>query len=202
MKIIPTLFLSPSTQEYNDYINGGNEEYYANKIADEMIPYLNASGIKYTRNDRNSTVGQSIRDSNAGHYGLHLAIHTNASPENLAGKLRGVDAYYYPTSKKGRRFADIIVNNMKTIYPDPNKVQVRPTTTLVEVVRTKAPTVLVEAGYHDNLEDADWIKANIESIAKVLALSVTEYFDVPFIEPDRAVKKNKMQNQNYFQKRY
>lgn len=194
--------MSPSTQEYNEYINGGNEEYYANKIADAMIPYLNASGIKYTRNDPNATVGQSIRDSNAGHYDLHLAIHTNAAPENLSGKLQGVDAYYYPTSKKGRHFADIIVNNMKTIYPNPNKVQVRPTTTLVEVVRTKAPTVLVEAGYHDNIDDANWIKANIENIARMLALSVTEYFEVPFVEPEKVVKASKMQNQNFFRKRY
>ena len=48
---MPTLFLSPSTQEYNPYIDGGNEEYYMNLIADAMEPYLTASGIEYVRND-------------------------------------------------------------------------------------------------------------------------------------------------------
>ena len=28
------LYLSPSTQEYNPYVNGGNEEYYMNLLAD------------------------------------------------------------------------------------------------------------------------------------------------------------------------
>ena len=38
---MPNLFLSPSVQEYNPYVNGlGSEEYYMNLIADAMEPYL------------------------------------------------------------------------------------------------------------------------------------------------------------------
>ena len=37
---MPSVFLSPSTQEFNPYINGGNEEQYMNLIADAMVPYL------------------------------------------------------------------------------------------------------------------------------------------------------------------
>ena len=48
---MPNIFLSPSTQEYNEYITGGNEEYYTNLIADAMEPYLRASGSTFTRND-------------------------------------------------------------------------------------------------------------------------------------------------------
>ncbi len=36
---MPNLFLSPSVQEYNPYINGlGSEEYYMNLVADAMEP--------------------------------------------------------------------------------------------------------------------------------------------------------------------
>ena len=49
------LYLSPSTQEYNPYVNGGNEEYYMNLLADELEPYLHASGISFTRNTPNMT---------------------------------------------------------------------------------------------------------------------------------------------------
>ena len=70
----PRLFLSPSTQEYNPYINGGNEEYYTNLIADAMEPYLMENGVSVTRNDPEGTVGTSVRMSNAGDYDLHLAI--------------------------------------------------------------------------------------------------------------------------------
>ena len=77
---MPKIFLSPSTQDYNSYVNGGNEALYANLIADAMEPYLRASGIDFTRNDPNGNVSTSIAASNAGNYDLHLAIHSNAAP--------------------------------------------------------------------------------------------------------------------------
>ena len=58
-----------------------------------------------------------------------------------------------------------------------------PTTTLVELRRTKAPAVLVEVAYHDNWEDANWIINNIEAIGRNLALSVADILGVPFVEP-------------------
>ena len=66
----------------------------------------------------------------------------------------------------------------------PNKVKTVPTTTLGEVKRTRAPAVLVEVAYHDNTEDADWIRNNIDEIARNLVLSLADYFDIPFNLPD------------------
>lgn len=48
---MPFLFLSPSTQEYNPYVTTGNEEYWMNRLADAMTPYLETSGINVSRND-------------------------------------------------------------------------------------------------------------------------------------------------------
>ena len=180
---MPSVFLSPSTQEYNLFVNGGTEEYYANLITDAMIPYLRASGITFGRNNPGGTVSNSIADSNAGNYDFHLAIHSNAAPENLSGAIKGPDVYYYRDSSQGQRDAEIIANNLKMIYPDPSLVTVVPTTTLAELRRTKAPAVLVEIAYHDNVDDANWIKNNIEAIGKNLALSVADILGVPFVEP-------------------
>lgn len=180
---MPTVYLSPSTQEYNLFAGGGTEEYYANLITDAMIPYLRASGIGFTRNDPGGTVTNSINSSNAGNYDLHLAIHSNAAPERLSGALRGPDVYYYRDSTKGKQAAEIIANNLKLIYPDPSLVTVIPNTTLAELRRTKAPAVLVEVAYHDNIEDANWIKNNVEAIGRNLALSVADILGVPFVEP-------------------
>ena len=69
---MPSVFLSPSTQEYNLYVNGGTEEYYANLIADAMVPYLRASGITFSRNNPGGTVSNSIADSNAGNVNIQL----------------------------------------------------------------------------------------------------------------------------------
>lgn len=37
---MPSIYLSPSTQEYNTTVLGNSEEYYMNLIADAMGPYL------------------------------------------------------------------------------------------------------------------------------------------------------------------
>lgn len=178
-----SVFLSPSTQEYNLYVTGNSEEYYTNLITDAMLPYLNASGISYGRNDPRGNVSTSISMSNAGNYGLHLAIHSNAAPESMSGRLRGPDVYYYKDSSRGKAAAEIFANNLKLIYPVPALSTVVPTTSLVEVRKTKAPAALIEIAYHDNVDDANWIISNIEEIAANLSLSVADFLGVPFIMP-------------------
>lgn len=102
---MPSIFLSPSAQEYNPYYdNSGSEEYYMNLIADAMEPYLDASGISFTRNNPNNTLSQIIRESNAGTYDLHLALHSNAAPEYLAGQLtRAGFLLLYPQLRRKKR---------------------------------------------------------------------------------------------------
>lgn len=180
---MPSVYLSPSLQEYNQFVNGGTEEQYANLITDALIPYLDALGIDYNRNRPEMTLSQAINDSNAGQHDFHLAIHSNAAPPSLAGQLQGPDVYYWYNSPWGQAAADIIADNFRDIYPDPSKVNTVPTSTLAELRRTTAPSALVEVAYHDNPEDAQWIKDNIQEIARSLAISLAEYFGIPFVEP-------------------
>lgn len=170
------VYLSPSTQEFNQYVTGtGSEEYYMNLVADDMVPYLEGDGINVTRNTPSMTVPQVVAQANEGNYALHLALHSNAAPESLAGKIQGPDVYYYQGSSEGRRAAEIIAENLAMIYPYPSKINVIPNTTFYELRRTNAPAVLVELAYHDNLEDANWIINNTQLIAENLSMSTAEY---------------------------
>lgn len=180
---MPKIFLSPSTQEWNKYATEGNEELYMNLLADRMEPYLRSSGIAFVRNDPDRNVQGAIQDSNAGEYDVHLALHSNAAPERLAGKLRGVDIYFAPNSVDSEKLANIIANNMKSIYPLPDKVRAVPTYNLGEVLQTKAVAVLCELGYHDNYADEAWLKNNLELIARNIVRSLCDYFGIPFITP-------------------
>ncbi len=175
MIIISCVYISPSTQQFNEYVNGGNEEYYMNLIADRLIVYLNEAGVCTYRNDPLMDVNQVVIDSNLKAPVLHFAIHSNAAPESLSGRLMGTDVYYYPTSVKGKLLAEITADNFKSIYPYPDKVKTRTATNLAELKRTTAPSVLVEVAYHDNEEDANWIKANIDPIARNFADSIIEF---------------------------
>ena len=178
---MPKVFLSPSTQEWNQYATEGNEELYMNLLADRMEPYLRSCGISFVRNDPVRNVTGAIADSNAGSYDVHLALHSNAAPENLAGRLRGIDIYFAPKSSYSETLANIIANNLKSIYPLPDKVRAVPTYSLGEVLRTKAVAVLCELGYHDNYADEAWLKNNLEAIAKNITNSLCDYFGIPFV---------------------
>ena len=178
---MPKVFLSPSTQEWNSYATEGNEELYMNLLADRMEPYLRSCGISYVRNDPVRNVTGAIADSNAGNYDVHLALHSNAAPDKLAGKLRGIDVYFAPKSSQSEKLANIIANNLKAIYPLPDKVRALPTNSLGEVLRTKAVAVLCELGYHDNYADEAWLKNNLENIARNITDSLCDYFGIPFV---------------------
>ena len=177
---MPVIYLSPSTQEYNPYINGGSEELWMNRLADAMEPLLIASGISFSRNTPDMTAASSIRASNAGSYDLHLSLHSNASGAGTAGTQRGILAFYYPGSIWGQKAADLLVDGLKSIYPLPNRVRSQPTTAIGEVAKVRAPAVLLELGFHDNWEDASWIVTNIDAMARAIVLSLTEYFGIPF----------------------
>ena len=161
---MPTIYLSPSIQPYNKYLTEGDEQYWMNRIADDMVPMLEQNGIKVVRNTPN--------------YDLHLALHSNAGPSNLAGKLRGPDVYYYPYSASGKRAAELIADELRKIYPDPDLVSTVATTRLAEITKTSAPAVLVEIAYHDNAEDEAWIKNNITVIAEALTRAVCAYLEM------------------------
>lgn len=181
---MPVIYLSPSTQESNQYVTGtGSEEFHMNQLADAMTPYLLSNGIQYKRNTPDMTAASSIRQANSSWYDFYLALHSNASGEGEYGKNRGIIAFYYPGSEEGKRAAEIFVRNLKKIYPLPDKVRTQATTTLGEVRQPNFPAVLIEIGYHDNYADAAWIEGHTDEIAQNLVLSLTEFFGLPFIWP-------------------
>ena len=164
---MPIIYLSPSTQEWNYFVTGGTEEQYMNQLADLMVPYLDASGIRYVRNTPDMTAASS-----------------NAAPEGQYGTARGSLIFYYPGSVQGEKAAQIVADGLKAIYPVPNLVQTVPTTSIGEVRRVRAPSVFIELAFHDNLEDANWIIDNLGAIARNIVLSLTEYFQIPFFESE------------------
>ena len=95
----------------------------------------------------------------------------------------------HPEAFDSERLANIIANNLKSIYPLPDKSRAVPTTSLGEVTQTRATAVLCELGYHDNVEDVTWLKNNLDAIAKNLVQSLCDYFGIPFVNAGPFIKE-------------
>ena len=178
---MPSVYLNPSNQK-NEFITGGTEEYYMNLIADAMVPYLEGSGIEVTQSKQGEDLSKAIEESNSGNYDLHIGLQTTMSPEYLTGTLQGPSVIYYADNPEGQKAASIIADNIRAIYPRPNLVTTMPSRTMQELRDTKATSVVVEVGYHDNTLDAMWIQDNIKAIGRIIALGVSQYFSLPFLK--------------------
>lgn len=178
---MPTVYLSPSTQE-NEYITGGNEEYYMNLIVDAMAPYLRANGIDFTRNNPGDTLDDIINHANEQLHDLYMGLYSGYSPEGVEPPLQGINVYHYAyTPVGGERAAYYVAENLREIYPYPDLVNIIPADTR-ELRDPNFPAILVELGYRGNPEDEMWMKENINLIAENLVLSITEFLNIPFVD--------------------
>ena len=118
---MPRIYLSPSTQDWNPYVDGsGSEDYWMILLADTLEPYLYANTISFVRNTPEMTAASSIAQANSlGGFDFYLALHSNASGEGQAGKNRGIIVFYYPTSSDGQRAAELFAAQLRRVYPLP-----------------------------------------------------------------------------------
>lgn len=185
---MPIVYLSPSTREFNVYPGGGNEEYYMNLIVDEMIPYLNSSGIKYERCIPSQPITSAIAQANRSNHDLYMAIQSGSSSDSKTKQIRESNVLYKPGDPESKRISDIVAQNLKGIYPLPDKVKTASKNHRVELQDVIAPSVIIEVAHHDNPDDAMWIRENTEKIAELLSSSIAEYFSVPLITPQEAIQ--------------
>ena len=176
------VYLSPSSQFNNMYVNGGTEEQYMRLVAEAMVPYLNAYGIQYVMAKEKKAIPQSswdtllqMRAEEAAVNGcdLYLALHSNASPSSRYGANQGTYIYYQSKFPMSRYWAQIVSQNY--IYPDKSKIKLATNDSLIDMRAPTMPSILIETAYHDNVSDANWIKSNINPIAASVAYSIAQY---------------------------
>lgn len=180
------VYISPSVQDWNKGSgNYGTEEENMQAIGAKVDELLRYNGFQTKRNRPEMTLEQAVADSNAFNPDVHVAIHSNA------GGGRGCEAYAWlvPDGKggykdtPGRRLAQAIYDEVARITPTADR-GVRQGDWLYEIKHTKAPAALVEVAFHDNSDDAAWIKANRDAIAEAIAGGVCKYFGVAFKKPE------------------
>lgn len=182
---MPRVYLSPSLENYNHFIDGGTEQEYVNLIADAMEPTLLSSAIEFSRNEASMTLSQVISYVNGGDYDVYVSIHTITAPPAFSGTMRGINVFYFVGNPYSEELVDCVIKNLKNIYDNESTIKKIPTMTVKELTRTKIPAVLIELGYNDNEEDARWIKDNINTIGEALSFSLAEYFATYLFRPEK-----------------
>ncbi len=177
---MPKLYLNPPTRPGEEYPNGGNEQYWLNRIADGVEKRLGPCGMEVLRSAAGMGEEAAVRASNGENCGLYLALCSQTAPAQSAGQFKGITVYYCECSAPGKRAAEIFAARLKEIYPEPELAGATPDAGSQELRETEAPALRVSLAYHDNPQDEAWLVNSVEEIAKALACAAAVFLEVPF----------------------
>lgn len=169
------VYISPSNQENNvGYGNYGTEELRMHEIGKIAVGKLIGMGYEVYTSEPQMSLDQVCTESNSLKADIHVAIHSNATADKI-GTARGCEVWYREGSREGERLAKSIYDRLSVLTPA-NDRGIKPTTRLFELNHTTAPAAIIEVGFHNNPEDAQWIVNNEDAIADAIAEGIGIYF--------------------------
>lgn len=173
------IYLSPSDQDGNAYAYGNtNEAVQCRRIADACEVALERCGFRVV-NNQVDTMEDRVAESNALGADLHMPIHTNA----FNGVVAGTRIMAHNMSGEGYKASKAVFDALAPVTPGTSE-NVSAYPGLYEIRYANAPTVYVEAEFHDVPKIAKWIIENVVLIGESIAKGVCSYFGVQYIEPN------------------
>lgn len=172
------IYLSPSDQNANTYAYGNtNEMVQCRRIADACEAALKRCGFEVINNQLAEMEGR-VEESNAWGADLHVPIHTNG----FNGEVAGTRIMAHDLSGEGYNASVAVFNALAPLTPGTSE-NVSAYPGLYEIRYATAPTVYVEAEFHDVPEIAKWIIENVVLIGEAIAKGVCNYFGYKYIDP-------------------
>lgn len=167
------IYLSPSDQTGNLYAAGGtNEAVQCRKIADAAQKFLEQQGF-LVLNNKTDAMSARIAESNTWGADAHIPIHTNA----FNGNVQGTRLFCYDGSGAGYRLSTAILDALAPVVPGTSDSVT--TANFAEILQVHAPAAYVEAGFHDNPQQAQWIIDHTEAIGQAIARGISNYYGLP-----------------------
>ncbi len=179
------IYLSPSQQYYNKYAAGDTtEKEQCNRIAVYCEKALLRCGFEVKRAAEGTKTETAIEESNAWGAELHIPIHTNAGG--------GSGCVVFVSRLEGDR-----LKTAQAIYDELSKITVANESygvrkaNFLEIRDTVAKCIYVEAEFHDNVRDAEWIIANVRLIGEAICKGICEAVGVAYTGEDSEAEKAK-----------
>ena len=154
------------------------ESTEARKIKDKVIQYLRKAGhtaYDCTCNDgtsQNDVLKKIITKCNSYTVDLDVSIHFNSGANDKKGndKTTGTEVLVYSEKSKSLDEAKRIVSKLASIGFKNRGVKIR--NDLYYLRKTKAPALLIEVCFVDDVDDVALYKKNIDKIAKTIAEAI------------------------------
>lgn len=187
------VYLSPSSQHFNEGCGGfGTEERRMNLIADVIEYELIRNGVTTDRNAPEMGLTEIVADANAKNTQIYVAIQSQSSDSSMSG----AEVFYFKTGGNSHRLASDIFERLTKVTPTDDiglsdGALVYGGLGFYELRKTKAPSVIVEVGFHDNPLDAHFIIHNTYEIGVAIAMGITDYFGKKFM-PDSNEASHKL----------
>ncbi len=158
--------------------NGRQEKDYTLRLALGLGEKLQQQGVNiiYTRtDDRFLELSERANISTINNCDYFLSQHVNS------GGGYGVETFAYPTSNKGKDFAQAIQSSMVTNGLVTRDRGVK-TANFAVLRGTKCPSILIENHFIDNSADMEFLDANLNKIIEVQAKAVLDFIGVGYKE--------------------
>jgi N-acetylmuramoyl-L-alanine amidase len=172
---MPSVYISPSTQDHNMTVLGNSEEDQMQKLGRIIAERLQAYGVTVFRNDPNMELAQVIVHSNSCNPDLHLALHSNA------GGGTGTETWVYKTGTNSERFGRLLQDKVVAVLGLKDrglKDATLPGQRKGEVIRTNATAVLIELYFHDNPGDQQRFNERHDEVVEAIVSAVLDWFGV------------------------
>lgn len=171
-------------------INGQLEKDINLKIAKKLKTYLEASDVTvvltrdqdmglYASTDAHKKMAdmrkrcQLIEEAKPD---LVISIHQNSYHEEA---IRGGQVFYYKTSVKGKKLAQILQKRFDYVLGDANKRQAKANDNYYLLLHVKEPIVIAECGFLSNKEEAGKLETEDyqDRLAWTLHMGIMEYLN-------------------------
>lgn len=157
------IYLSPSSQEHNEYAVGNTvEQRQCNRIAEAAKVALERNGYTVKKAPEGQSYQKNVQESNAWGADIHMPIHTNAG-----GYSKGTLTLCY-SGNTNDKYVKNVYEAVAALTPWADKgISVR--SDLYEINNTKATCVYMEMAFHDKTDSAQWIIDNVVPLGEAIA---------------------------------
>jgi N-acetylmuramoyl-L-alanine amidase len=158
--------ISPSTQIWNAYKGGSNEDIEMMDLAAVTKPILEAAGHQVLI-CTGKTYMDNVLQSNKWGADYHIEEHTNA------GGGRGTEVWYRTGSAKGMALAQSVYNHLALVTAAPDR-GVKKSLSYGALNQTHSIAIIIEAEFHDYFAGAEEIRTHHQEYAVAIAEGIIE----------------------------